>query len=83
MNSRLAVVLKRFIAVLGLGLMGFGAFAGQPLWTMVPAPGNDPTRSFAQGETAALQYVVQNQSNKPRSLVMQPLAGITQTSPSV
>lgn len=52
-----------------------------PLWTIVPTMGSNPTRTVLRNETSTVQYIVQNQSDIPKNLVMQPIRGITQTTP--
>lgn len=52
--------------------------AGQPLWTFTPDASYPPTVSVAPGETATIKYTMTNQSTKTHTLVMTPIAGITQ-----
>ncbi|MCC5792380.1 MAG: DUF1566 domain-containing protein [Legionellaceae bacterium] len=61
-----------------LSLLWATAQATAPLWTIVPATGNHPTQTVPENDIATVQYVVQNQSSKPKTLVMQALPGITQ-----
>lgn len=69
------------LPVLWPGFMVAMAYAGSPLWTMVPAPGNNPTQTVRENATATMQYVVQNQSSKPKNLVVQSMPGMLQTAP--
>ncbi|HAT9492182.1 TPA: DUF1566 domain-containing protein [Legionella pneumophila subsp. pneumophila] len=62
-------------------LLWTSAQAAAPLWTMVPAAGSNPSQTVPENSTATVQYVVQNQSGKPKQLVIQPLPGISQTAP--
>ncbi|WP_133131452.1 DUF1566 domain-containing protein [Legionella yabuuchiae] len=55
--------------------------AAGPLWTVMPAPGSNPTQTVPESSTSFIQYIVQNQSGKPKKLVIQPMPGITQTTP--
>ncbi len=57
------------------------AQAAEPLWTLVPAPGSNPVQTVPANGTATVQYVVQNQSGKPKTLVIQSTPGISQTAP--
>ena len=52
--------------------------AAKPLWTMVPSSGSKPAQTVPENSTATVQYIVQNQSSKPKRLVIQPMPGITQ-----
>lgn len=62
-------------------LLWTSAQAAAPLWTMVPAAGSNPSQTVPENSTATVQYVVQNQSGKPKQLVIQPLPDISQTAP--
>lgn len=55
--------------------------AAEPLWTITPAPGNNPTQSVPQHTDTTLSYIVQNQSQRFKQLQMQPIQGIVQTEP--
>ena len=57
------------------------AHAQKPLWTIVPASGSKPTQTVLDNGVATVLYVVQNQSHKPKKLVMLPISGIAQTTP--
>ena len=53
------------------------AYAGsRPLWTFTPL--TETTVSVPSNDTAMVQYRVTNQSNRTRTLMMQPIQGITQ-----
>jgi hypothetical protein len=71
---------KTFVGVLFCLLWGT-IQASEPLWTIVPAPGSNPSQTIPQNATATVLYIVQNQSRKPKTLVMQSIPGITQTTP--
>ncbi|WED43941.1 IPT/TIG domain-containing protein [Legionella cardiaca] len=69
--------------------VGFGAFslflfmmsvakAGSPLWTFQPLPNTKTTLTVPANSTALVQYRVTNQSDRPHTLVMQKISGITQ-----
>ena len=62
-------------------LMWTAAQAASPLWIIQPATGNNPTQTVPENGTAIMQYLVHNQSGKPKKLVIQPIAGISQTAP--
>jgi hypothetical protein len=59
------------------------ACAGTPLWTFEPL--TPTTIAVPANGTAMVQYRVTNQSNRPHTLAMQPISGITQitTGPNV
>ncbi|BCA94463.1 hypothetical protein TUM19329_08240 [Legionella antarctica] len=73
--------MNRILFGLLLWLMLIAAQAAGPLWTFIPAPGSNPTQTVSGNGTAIVQYLVQNQSGKPKRLVIQPSPGITQTTP--
>ncbi|MGC1182042.1 MAG: DUF1566 domain-containing protein, partial [Legionella sp.] len=73
--------MSRILVSLLLYLLWPAAQAAQPLWTIVPAPGSNPTQTVIRNATATVQYMVQNQSAKPKNLVMQSIRGIAQTTP--
>ncbi|KTC68098.1 NHL repeat protein [Legionella birminghamensis] len=50
--------------------------AANPLWTFLPQTPTDIT--VAKGGTAQVIYTVQNQSLRPKMLVMKPIAGVSQ-----
>lgn len=55
--------------------------AAMPLWTFTLAPGSQPTQTLQVNSTATVQYAVQNQSGKPKRLVMQSMQGVVQSTP--
>ena len=55
--------------------------AGSPVWTFTPLTAT--SLSVSPNSTATVQYLVTNQSAKSHSLVMTPIAGITQTTTGV
>lgn len=57
------------------------ALAAIPLWTLSLSPGNNSTQIIPENRTGAVQYVVKNQSSKPKKLVIQPLPGIARIAP--
>lgn len=63
------------------GLMLSALQAAKPLWTLIPVAGNNPKQMVAKDSIAIMQYRVQNQSSKPKRLVIQPMRGITQSTP--
>ncbi|MCL9684348.1 InlB B-repeat-containing protein [Legionella maioricensis] len=52
--------------------------AAKPLWTFTPDPYYSPTVSITSVGSATVKYVVTNQSHQRHTLVMKPIAGITQ-----
>lgn len=68
-----------------LGLLSWliwtAAQAAGPLWTILPAPGSNPTQIVPASSTSTVQYIVQNQSGKSKRLVIAPIPGIIQTVP--
>ena len=58
-----------------LSAMGF-SYAGMPVWTFTPLTAT--TISVSAEGTASVQYQVTNQSGKARTLVMSPIAGVSQ-----
>ncbi|HAT6977457.1 TPA: DUF1566 domain-containing protein [Legionella pneumophila] len=60
-------------------LMLSGVQAAKPLWTFVPQTPIDIT--VAKGSGAQVIYTVNNQSSRPKTLVMKPIAGISQGAP--
>lgn len=73
--------MRGMLVLLWSGLMMTAAQAAWPLWTMIPAPGSNPAQTVLENEVATVLYVVQNQSHKPKKLVIQSIPGITQTTP--
>ena len=71
---------KILIALLSC-LLWTVAQAAKPLWTIVPAPGSNPTQTVLENAATNVLYVVKNQSDKPKILIMQPISGITQVTP--
>lgn len=53
--------------------------AAKPLWTFVPQTPTDIT--VAKGGSTQVIYTVQNQSSRAKTLVMKPIAGISQSAP--
>ena len=53
--------------------------AAKTLWTFVPQTPTDIT--VAKGSSAQVIYTVQNQSSRAKTLVMKPIAGISQSAP--
>ncbi|MGC1181958.1 DUF1566 domain-containing protein [Legionella sp.] len=58
-------------------LMLSGVQAARPLWTFVPQTPTDITT--AKGSSAQVIYTIQNQSSRAKTLVMKPIAGISQS----
>ncbi|MDI9819398.1 MULTISPECIES: DUF1566 domain-containing protein [unclassified Legionella] len=71
--------INKILASLLSWLMVSMAHAGGPLWTITPAPGSNPTQTVPENRTATIQYIIQNQSQKPKKLVIQTMPGIVQT----
>lgn len=74
-------LMNKILAGLLLWLIMAATQAANPLWTILPAPGSNPTQTIAENENANVQYVVQNYSGKPKRLVILPIPGITQITP--
>lgn len=55
--------------------------AAKPLWTLIPAAGSNPTQTVAENGIANVQYIVQNQSSKPKQLTILAIPGVKQTAP--
>lgn len=72
-----AALLRLIIAVVTLLFMTL-SYAGQPLWTFTPDSYYPPAVSITSAGSATIKYLVTNQSHKVHTLVMKPIAGITQ-----
>jgi len=59
-----------------LGQLASNAYASKPLWIFLPL--TPTTVSVPQNQTVNVQYLVSNQSSLAHTLVMQPIAGVTQ-----
>ncbi|WP_419420059.1 DUF1566 domain-containing protein [Legionella sp. D16C41] len=68
-QTRLVIGLATFFIMLT-------AQAGSPLWTITPV--TSTTATVSATSTAIIQYLVTNQSRKVHTLVMNPIAGISQ-----
>lgn len=77
-NTKKRLMSRTLSGVLA-SLMWVTAQSAVPLWTIVPAPGSNPTQTVPKNSTSTVQYVVQNQSGKTKRLVIQSLPGIVQT----
>lgn len=75
------IVMNRLLIGLLSWLTLTTAQAARPLWMIVPVPGSSPTQTVPPNSTSAVLYIVQNQSGKPKKVVIQPIPGITQTAP--
>lgn len=60
-------------------LMLASAQAAKPLWTFAPQTPTEIT--VTQGETAQVVYTVQNNASKPKTLVIKPISGVSQSAP--
>lgn len=78
--NKIIFVNMMLIALLS-SLLWTKAQAAQPLWTIVPAPGSNPTQTILENGAANVLYVVKNQSYKSKRLMMLPIPGITQIRP--
>ena len=67
------------LTVLCSCLMLTSAQAAKPLWTFAPQTPTEMT--VVKGDSAQVIYTVQNQSAKPKNLVMKPIAGVSQGAP--
>ncbi len=54
------------------------ANAAAPLWTFTPVSGYPATATVPSGGSLLVKYVLTNQSKKPHTLVMTPIANVTQ-----
>ena len=79
MISTSSYLKKAVLTVFLSCLMLCTAQAATPLWTMVPATGSNPTKTVPVNNTAVVQYLVNNQSARPKQLMILPMPGITQT----
>jgi hypothetical protein len=79
-HNRISKLINKIMLIM-IGLMCQTAGAATPLWTLIPAPGSNPTQTVSVNGTATVQYVVQNQSAKPKKLVLKPMQGISQSAP--
>ncbi|NNM58836.1 MAG: hypothetical protein HKM04_03390 [Legionellales bacterium] len=70
--------ITRWILSISLLLFSSLLLAGQSIWTFTPVSGFPPTVSVAPGGTATIKYTMTNQSSQTHTLVMTPIAGITQ-----
>ena len=68
--------MRWMLAFLCSGLMMTTAQAGTPLWTFEPL--TETTLSVPTNVTSTVQSRVTNQSNKPHTLAMKPVQGVTQ-----
>lgn len=73
--------IKHLLATAALLFVTNVSNAGAPLWTMTPLTAT--TISVASDSTAMVQYSVTNNSRKDKTLVMKPIAGITQVTSGV
>lgn len=80
-NINRNTLVNKILMGLLFSLLWTGTQAAKPLWTIVPAPGSNPTQTVPENGVANVLYVVQNQSNKSKKLVMQPIPGIAQVTP--
>ncbi|KGP64109.1 hypothetical protein EP47_08170 [Legionella norrlandica] len=80
-RNKKKILMSRILVSLFSWLMLTVVQAAGPLWTIVPASGNNPTQTVPENGTAVVQYIVQNQSGKSKKLVIQSMPGITQTTP--
>lgn len=71
------VILRCFITAVTL-LFISTSYAGIPLWTFTPNPNFPPNISVNTASSATIKYTVTNQSKTTHTLVMTPIAGITQ-----
>jgi hypothetical protein len=72
-------LMSRILSGVFVSLIWVTAQSAVPLWTIVPAPGSNPTQTVPQNSTSTVQYVVQNQSGRTKQLVIQSIPGIVQT----
>lgn len=75
----------QFLRQLSIGLSAFcvlsTAYAAFPLWIFTPDSNYPPQLSIKSTQTATVVYAVQNQSHKAKTLVMQSIPGVVQSSP--
>lgn len=72
-------LMSRMLSGVFASLMWVTAQSAVPLWTIVPAPGSNPTQTVPENSAYTVQYVVQNQSGRAKQLVIQSIPGIAQT----
>lgn len=73
-------LIKASLSALSLLVLS-NTYATTPLWTLTPAAGSSTTLNVLPTGTAVVQYVVQNQSNRAKNIVIQPIQGVTQAAP--
>lgn len=78
-NIKNKCILNKILVVLLSCLVWIPSQAAKPVWTFVPQTPTDIT--VASGDSAQVIYTVNNQSIKPKTLLMQPIAGVSQGSP--
>lgn len=78
---KLTQLIRNLFASLSLLFVISTSYAAYPLWTFAPNINYPPQISINPSQTATVVYTVQNQSYKAKSLVMQPIPGIVQSSP--
>ncbi|MCW8449793.1 InlB B-repeat-containing protein [Legionella quinlivanii] len=72
--------LFKVLSLLTLSLISKLALAGSPVFTMIPQ--TPVVLQLASGETAIVKYLVTNQSLKPHTITMKPIAGVIQLTDS-
>lgn len=78
LTMKMKLYLQLCITAIIFLLLNSVCFAGSPVWTFTPDPYYPPTISITPDGSATIRYVVTNQSHKPHTLMMTPVAGITQ-----
>lgn len=81
MQSAASFFCYRLIIVSLMLLCFISAQAGVPVWTINTAPGAKPTQTVTPGNTSTIEYIIQNHSSYPRTLLIQPIQGVTQEAP--
>ncbi|AUH71510.1 Ig-like domain-containing protein [Legionella sainthelensi] len=78
--KRINFLIQLLIGLFAFSFMAMAQAAG-PLWTFAPVDGYPSSLTISNTGTATVKYTVTNQTNKKRTLVMQPQVGVSQTQP--
>lgn len=73
--------IRQLSIALGAFFFSVCAHASYPLWTFTQDPNHPAQISMNSTQTDFVVYTVSNQSKKSKSLLMQPIPGVVQTSP--
>lgn len=71
----------KFLLTIFLLFQFANSYCAKPLWTFTVAPGSETTQVLPVNSSVFVTYIVQNQTNKFRSLEILPTPGVTQNLP--